>query len=188
MFKSRCQISGITLIELMLAMMISLFILSVLSFTYVTTMKNHQKQTALNNIQENGRMALQLLQTAVQSADHLMGLDHAVILYQFNPESNRLEEIRYFTQETTRKSERGRPVFALYMKNTQKNKIELVEGIDEMQIQYDVDEEGEIVSLPADQIKDWSQVLALEIKISLSSTIGSCLQKTWYSTIALRNG
>lgn len=59
---------GMTLIELMLALTLTVWIVGSLSAIYLAAVKNHLAETALQNIQQNSRVAFQLLNSAIRSA------------------------------------------------------------------------------------------------------------------------
>ncbi len=58
-------------------------------------------------------------------------------LYQVNAELSKLQIISYFVAKTNRFDGRHRPVYALFEKNLAGMNSELVEGVDDMQIEYD---------------------------------------------------
>jgi hypothetical protein len=86
--------------------------------------------------------------------------------YQFYTEIHQVEENNYFIGLTQRRDDRGQPVRALYRKALHE-KLELVEGIDEMTVAYDLSEEGII--------------LGAAIKIVAASQNNFPLKKTQYT-------
>jgi prepilin-type N-terminal cleavage/methylation domain-containing protein len=63
--------NGMTLIELLIAMLISLFILSMVTTIYVASEKNQQIQIALTTIQENARIAIESLRIDLHLAGNM---------------------------------------------------------------------------------------------------------------------
>jgi hypothetical protein len=70
MYKRRNQYLGLTLLELMLGLMLSLFILGALTAIYLATLKNHLALAALETIQENSNNATRIMRTAIQTAGY----------------------------------------------------------------------------------------------------------------------
>jgi hypothetical protein len=62
------KFSGVTLIELLISLTISFFILDALFSIYLTCKKNFSLQSHLSNIQENALTALQILKTDIEVA------------------------------------------------------------------------------------------------------------------------
>jgi type IV pilus assembly protein PilW len=62
---------GMTLIELMLALTLTLLILTGLSSVYLAIAKNHLAEAGLQNIQENARVTLQLLNSTLRLAGYI---------------------------------------------------------------------------------------------------------------------
>ncbi len=65
------RIGGFTLIELMVAITISLIILSGLSFILVGSHKTHRIQSGLQDLQENGRIGLEMIARDVRGAGYV---------------------------------------------------------------------------------------------------------------------
>lgn len=62
------KIAGVTMVELLWSLMISVFIVSSLTSLYLLTQKYFRKQTALLSLTENSRIAEQLWMTVIRSA------------------------------------------------------------------------------------------------------------------------
>jgi type IV pilus assembly protein PilW len=65
------NVLGFSLIELMVALTLSLLILMSLSTIYLAASKNHLSEAALQNIQQNARIAFQLIQGAIRIAGNV---------------------------------------------------------------------------------------------------------------------
>lgn len=102
--------------------------------------------------------------------------------YDKNSEISNFEINTYFIAATDRKTIDGKTVMALYRQNINNRKTELVEGIDNMQITYDIDQSGEVLTVQADQVSDWSKVLGVRIAMHVSALN---LSKTWFIYAAL---
>ena len=71
MFKQADKYAGIMLIEFMVAMLISLLLLGLLGTTYLAAEKNQAAQAACFLVQENGRLATQLLGRNIHQAGNV---------------------------------------------------------------------------------------------------------------------
>ena len=258
------HIIGMTLIELMLSMALSIFIIGTLSSVYIITQKNYQYQAAFTSILENGRTAIAILQyhvgyagftgCAVLPEQALKGTDHTIRVLHGDPVNNALmqdmqytdhlfispkplykkndwmmisdchdtaffqidhisqyqgiqrlqllnalkkrflkpaEVSRYrvntfYTGKTGRKTRFGGEVSAMYVENIRHRTTELVEGIDALDFSYDAEEDGIIVTRSANQIRNWSKVKGVTVRLTLSSTEGLPMQKVMYGYISLR--
>jgi type IV pilus assembly protein PilW len=260
------KITGMTLIELMLAITISMLILSMLTTIYLVTKKNDSAQIAVSNIQENARIAMHWLHGNIRTAGYLgcakltddfpiinyppyeltrenkisssgsdtitirgasissatlvtsmrgyatlyvSGKPHfsegdvllisdcrsaeiflvkkaAVISqgiqkittkeplhtqYQQYAEVSQFESNTYFVGKTNRQSADGSPIYALYIEDIYQQKTELVEGVEDMKIHYDINDNG---------------IVGISIALTLSSLSNFSLQKKWYTYVTLR--
>lgn len=68
-YPSACK--GITLIELLIAMTLGLLLLSIMLGIYLAMQKSHHLQTAINNIQDNARVAISLLSADIRKAGNI---------------------------------------------------------------------------------------------------------------------
>jgi Tfp pilus assembly protein PilV len=273
--KQRLQIwphstSGLTLLELMLALASTIIILLSLTAMYVTVEKNFATQEALNQIAENAGYAIRILQNTVHQAgdigcaklqtgfpitstmdynintqNKLQGTAHAItvrsagflsagllkpmvdnenIHIAIKPlfisgdvviisdcqsaeifiiknasangqvqhivstlplakKYNETASISAFEINTLQVEKTNRShVNALYELNLHHRKTELVEGIDEMIFSYDIKQQKHILTLNANQITDWSQVVGINIDITISH---SPITKHWKTYVAL---
>ncbi|MCE3239302.1 MAG: hypothetical protein K0R24_2283 [Gammaproteobacteria bacterium] len=157
----------------MIALTLSLLILTSLSAVYLATQHSQQTQTAIITLIENSRIAKSFLKSALKN--------HPL-------ENNKLGINYYFIEKTNRKDTVGAAIYALYYQDTTSKpfkKIELVEGINEMKIKYTVLENHQLVEYPADQITESSKVRAVSIKLLFSSLNQAHLKKSEYLYVAL---
>ncbi len=267
------KIIGMTLIELMLAIIISLLILSILSTIYLVTEKNNSTQIAMSHIQENSRIATHWLSTNLRAAGYLgcakltddfplinyppyaltpankissyrgeemkSNSDAITILnasvssatlvmpmhsystlylsakphfsegdvllisdcksaeiflvkeasvvnqgvqkittkkplhtqYQQYAEVSQFESNTYFIGKTNRQYPNGASIYALYIKDIHQQKIELVEGLEDMKINYAIND---------------NEIAGVSITLLLSSLNDFLLQRKWSVYVALR--
>jgi hypothetical protein len=152
----------------MVALTLSLLILSSLSAIYLATQHSQQTQTAIITLIENSRIAKSFLKSAIKN--------------------NTLEIKYYFIEKTNRKDATGAPIYALYHQDTTSKpfkKIELVEGVNEMKVKYTVLENHQLVEYFPNQITDESKVKGVSIKLLFSSLNQTHLEKSEYVYVAL---
>jgi len=106
--------------------------------------------------------------------------------YDDSVEVSVFEEKTYLLENTRRVDRRGKKIKALYVKNTKHHRTELVEGVDDMQISYDVVVDKQLVSLSADAVTDWNAVRGVKIQFLFSAINGVNLHKHWILYAALR--
>jgi len=108
---------------------------------------------------------------------------HALHTY-FSPlsEVDELIENRYFVAKTNRVNRVGLPIFALYVENNKHQKLELVDGIDDLQFFYSVNLSGKITDFPAKEINDWSKVVGVSIRLK---TKNYSKYNDWYAYVSL---
>ncbi len=102
------------------------------------------------------------------------------ILYAPPAEVSKLEVVHYFIGKTNRQDEHHQAIYALYRFAEGGRKMELVEGIDNMQVRYFEKTNSHWVMNSADQVSDWSQVKAVDITLQIQN-------KSWRTTVGLRN-
>lgn len=251
------KIYGLTLIELLFALTISLLIFSIVRTIFLTTEKSFSTQHALSSIQENARNAIELLQSDIHAAGYIgcaklnydfplknfpgyeftsknkivvnentITLRHASVNHTYltramqdsstlhttletsffadeillisdcksaeifkvkkasanqyeqsitttaplsnqylqNAEVSKLEINTYFIGKTSRQSRDGSPIYALYMTDVNKTKLELVEGVDGMK------------TVLTDN--------GVDLVLQLSAPENPSLHKIWYDWIA----
>lgn len=112
----------------------------------------------------------------------------------------------FFVAESENKNEFGDPIYSLFRKDTVGEPIELVEGIEDLQILYGVDRGGEML-VPSTYVTaanvstdEWVDIVAVRISVTAnsvdrvtsddddpSSESDGMLRRTYTSTIRLRN-
>lgn len=267
---------GITLIELMISLIISFFLLNSVIAIYLAAQKNKQAQEALMTLQENGRLVAELMTASIRAAGyigcarnqdfpiiiklkpyddvekkphsdgitivrasyskakllsqmkHLTTLQVAASalfsqgnkiiisdcktaeiamvkksmqykgiqviettqplnkLYTEKAELYLLEIDHYYIAETERKDRKGLPIYALYKKESDAHKLELVEGVSDLKIFYAVLENNALKDFPGREVLDWKKVVGVTLEITLVSLNDFSLQKTFYRYVALR--
>lgn len=278
---------GMTLIEMMLALMLSLFVISALVEIYYVTENNYAAQSALLQLQQNARIANEILSSkvrmagfmgcahltskfplinhtqinlsqrnkiayfqaaemkpgtdgfAIWQAKSISGLltnnmsDYSTIpiskeipvsagdvlfisdckttelftvkasqnkngeqivststplnkLYAQSAEIIPLEMEAYFIADTGRLNENHQPIYALYRKGLDQQKIELAEGVDQMQIDYVLVDGKKTATHHWNSTVDSENMLALSLQLTLSTLTKFILQKNWYIYVALR--
>ncbi len=68
---SACRSTGVTLVEMMIALLLSLILVGALGSVYLSAKQTYTMQTALATVEENGRYALQLLLQDIRRAGYL---------------------------------------------------------------------------------------------------------------------
>lgn len=278
---------GITLIELMIALLMSSLILSGLTMIYLACDKNQKTQSALLTIQENSRISMQLFNEAFQTAGYIgcakltdqfpvtnnlsiqftaatkikpykdnekksgsdaisimranpvtthlvqhmteytqlilppsikgaekeiwvisdcesveifrvqqiLNLENNQIfqpekplkkLYGIHAEVSQLENNAYYVAKTDRVDSLGFPVYALYKKDIYSKKSELIEGVNDMKITYEVLENGQLRQKSSDELKTQSQVVGISIMLELTTLEHNVSSKKIFYYTALR--
>ncbi len=231
---------GLTLIELMVALVISLLILAGLFTVYQSNQRGNRLNDGLVRTQESGRFAIDFLSRDLRQAGYpnadpnsaafvpdpfhlflffggadnidvvgtnpgqftptdVLSLRHGMLgalstdcsgnspgnvdpvqrvenAITWNPDGNTSWN-RYDIQATGRLNNRGNPIFALYCNN-----IELVEGIENMQVLYGMDTTPtpdfiadqyvsftDIPDIDNDNVRDWGRIISIRIALLASS-------------------
>lgn len=68
--RAKCKESGLTLVELMVAMVIGLFLVAVIATLFVGAKQTYRSQDNLSRLQENGRFAMELLGRNIRDAGY----------------------------------------------------------------------------------------------------------------------
>lgn len=286
--RQRKKSHGMTLLELMLALLLSLFVLSAVSEIYFISEHNYEAQSALRTLQENARMTSEILpekikmagfigcarltddfpfknhtqmllsrhnkMTYYQSQLNKPGTDAFTLwqasnqselllqsmqdnstffiakkltisagdilfisdcktvelfhvkevknankdelkvttvepltkLYQQNAEIIPLEMNSYFIANTGRVDENHQPIYALYDKNLTQQKTELVQGVDQMQVEYISQQGNKLIQHHWNANVDSDALSGISLQLTLSSLTHQILKKNWYIYVALR--
>lgn len=103
--------------------------------------------------------------------------------YSMEAEVFPYEVLTYFIRDTERETPAGNPIYALYMlrANTAKDRsattaqaaVELIDGVEDMQLQYGLDINKDLVVdeyKVANDVTDWSQVVSVKLHVLMHST------------------
>ena len=85
--------------------------------------------------------------------------------YPLNAELSLYRNNTYMIESTGREFATGKPVLALYRHDASGRRTEMVEGIDAMQIKYDVVVNHYLQMLVASAVPDWSAVTGVEVEL-----------------------
>lgn len=97
--------------------------------------------------------------------------------YEKQAEVSQLSINTYFIANTKRTYLDGTPLYALFVRDNNQRKFELVEGIQQMTIRYTVKQDGNLIELPAEQIAKGSTLVGVAIDLNL---ISPPVNKIWH--------
>jgi len=106
--------------------------------------------------------------------------------YLKHAQVGRFERNSYYIGKTDRMDRNGRPIYSLYMNDINAYKQEIIDHAEEMKIDIDVEEDGHLVKIPVQQIKEEAQIKGISIKLMVSAQEALSLGKTFYIYVALR--
>ncbi len=192
--KAICSQSGVTLTELMVAMTISLILLGGLYQVFFTSSNSYRKQQALSRLQENGRFAVELMAQEIRLAGtprfYLDGTsfsgtpitgspstgtgagtfsDSVTVSWDedtsdpYDPGTIDVTTVRFRVDHDNR----------TLLRSKDGTETPLVEGVEEMQLEYgvDTDDDGSVDQYdPATTVTaaaNWPNVIAVRIGILL---------------------
>jgi type IV pilus assembly protein PilW len=209
-----CQ-KGMTLIEIMIALLIGAFLLGGVLQIFIGSKQTNRMQENLSRLQENGRFALDFLTNDIRMAGYAECLVFTVptpITGTNNDGLNASDTLTIQLSTSACAIPATATAFSTILYNVQtgaggqpalfKNDAtgaqELVEGIENMQIFYGVDtdtpHDGANYYAPANLPPDWPNVVSIRIILSaytidgnLTSTGDGRIRRTFTSTITLRN-
>jgi hypothetical protein len=98
-------------------------------------------------------------------------------LYAQHAEIGKLVINSFYIQKTKRLHQDGTPIYALYRQDIQHRKIALVEGVEQMNIQYSIKQNNTLINLPANAILDWQAVVGVAIDLQISE---ESLHEIWH--------
>lgn len=171
----RQKLLGLSLIELMMALTIFTILLCTLSTIYLALKKHQQILNELSHDHENTRIVMHVLSQEIRSAGFMSGPGSL----KLSGTANTLtihhpgKVITYFVAKTKRGNS------ALFVRDN-KMTMEIAEDIQSMKLRYAFYQAGSLVTLEANAVQDWTQVLGVSIKLVFLKYIG-------YAYIALRN-
>ncbi len=279
MSQQRNFIRGITLLEILLSLFLSIGLFAILITIYLTTVKNAAIQAAYYSIQQNSQLALQILARDIHSAGYIgcgrltedfpvqtylhyslrpnnkiIGEDSAITVRSASTESaylplsmdslqvlfvsldahfsrqdvvivsdcesaeifqiksiesagenqqkiitqmplhkhyaqyaevSKLEENHYVVADTKRVDSTGKIIKALFRRYASGHNLELVEGVQQLQFEYDVLRNNSIVRVHANAVTDWATVVGVAMAVTVHAMSAYPLQKMEYGYAAL---
>lgn len=106
--------------------------------------------------------------------------------YKKNAEISLFEVNHFYIAKTSRSNARDQPVYALFMKNIKQEKLELAEGVDDMQINYAILKNNHVEERRPGRIDDWSEVVGVSIMFEFAAVDAISFLKKEYLYVALR--
>ncbi len=119
----------------------------------------------------------ELLKIANVSDQRLQTVNPLKNNYENDAEIGRFVIEKYFIAKTNRFYSNGEAVYALYREDNNEGKMELVEGIQQMKINYVLKKGGTLSEVAAAQVGDWSQVVAATFELTV---VAPPFKKIWY--------
>lgn len=211
---------GFTLIEMMVALILSVIILAGVISVYMSVKQQYQYQHSLAIIQTNGRFSLGFLTRQIRMAGNqrcinpttekpasnaLVGFSSrlrpsfvsmsAMIVSdglvidscQTVDDHEQFIKTAFYIAKTSHRNKQGQWVNGLYMQMQGHRRIELVSGVNDLQLRYGIRGEQGIVSyVKASQVMNWADVLSVFIKIQLSAGLLHKQQFAYASIYARR--
>lgn len=98
-------------------------------------------------------------------------------------EISKLVKNRYFSAITDRADTYQQPIYALHKQDIAGKIIQIIDGVDEMIIHYNVQLQNHLIELDSSQVSDWSKVVSVSMCFLLRH---ANLKKTWCTDVALR--
>lgn len=182
---------GATLIELMLALFISTLILSGLIEVYLATQSISQTQCALSTIMINSHIAFNFLRTDLKTGNENNIQSYYDIKIKAGSMGFTVQHLdshkvnTYFVAKTMRINDRDEAIYALYQLDTEKHKRELVEGVNDMKIQYSILKNNKIIEINANEINKESKIIGMSIMLTFASLNEFSLQKNEFMYVSL---
>lgn len=147
---------GMTLIEVLIALVIGIGVVSGLTAAYLTIQKNYSLFMERMNISQDSHAAAQLFTQLIQNAikiypyydsDNKSGSDAITVEYTDFTETELgiYKKESYFIGKTKRYDKKQHAIFALYKRDEHGKKMEMIEGIDMMKILYSYIENDRMV-------------------------------------------
>ncbi|MBV9575636.1 MAG: hypothetical protein JO149_03330 [Gammaproteobacteria bacterium] len=103
--------------------------------------------------------------------------------YDASAELGRLKIERFYVAKTAYKNPDGSFIFSLFSEEMiKKRKQELVSHLNAMRFLFTLNLNGRLVTLTADDVNDWSQVIAVSIELEFNYPL---LKTTWYDDVTI---
>ena len=185
--QSRQSQCGLTLVEILVALLISLFLIAGVIQLFIGTKQTYRGHDALSRIQENGRFAIDRMAWDIRMAGYinpLVAASAAAPAITGNDGANNDDSITVQWNDGTAISRAyslmcngggnppcGAQLPTLALSEQTANRQTLIEGVQQMQIRYGVCTAG-IVNLPsvtAAAVANWNNVCSVRIDLLLVS-------------------
>ncbi len=202
---------GLSLLELLVALMLGIFILATLIGLFVNSKISYRLNENLARLQENARFAVSFMSRDIRMTDYkacatsdrrddaiaggndtgLNGSDTVTILWQSN-DCGVATAIVTTTYSIQTGSSGGPSLF----RNDGAVDQELVEGIENLQILYGEDTDGDLVAdyyVDAASVADMAQAISVRLRVVARTletnltTDGGRITRDFISTVTLRN-
>ena len=169
---------GLTLVEILVALMISAFLIAGVIQLFIGSKQTYRGHDALSRIQENGRFAMDRMSFDVRMADYpndtadpnaVQGTNNSITV-QWNDGGaiSRAYAIRC-SGGGTPPCASGVPATLTVDLGTGAGPQDLIEGVDAMQILYGVCENGTVLYRNTAAVTDWKNVCSVQIDLLLAS-------------------
>jgi len=181
-FKNNC---GFSLIELIVALFLSSTLMAGLATVYLSVRSSYRFQNSFANIQEKIRLTNEILnkrvylagfsecenktkiinqKQAIKGSQGQSGND-VLTLGECYPDKGheRFAHLSYFVAKTSRVNKQSKPIYALFVRKNSGRRLEIAEGISQMQVRY-----GNHY-LSASQVKDWLSINSVQITLLFNS-------------------
>ena len=179
---------GFSLLELLLALILSSLIAIGLMKLFAVVTANHRAIQNVAMLQENGRFVAKTLAMALMHT----GLQCEVFDYTNAPVEWRRQMVKhtglllvmgqqtvaYFVGDTRRKSVRGKKIYALYRKRLGGQREELVPYVQDLQLMAGEYRDQQFHWLTPTAVRHWSLIKLVWLKLSLTG-MNAALVRTW---------
>jgi type IV pilus assembly protein PilW len=202
---------GLSLIELMIAISLSIVVVAAMIGLFVNSKENYRMNENMSRLQENARFAVSFLARDLRMADYracvtddrlplgisgvndggLNNSDSVTILWQSNACTAGAN-----TVTTIYTIEAGASGNSALFRTVDGTRQELVEGIQNLQILYGQDTDNDDVPnfwAAANNVTDWAQAVSVRISLiaqTLEANLaadGTAISRNFTSTVTLRN-
>lgn len=107
-------------------------------------------------------------------------------LYKKYSQVNVYQHESYYIAKTNRYDKYHQIIDALYRKNKDGHKTEMIEGINDMKILYSIIKEGSMIDIPTNHFYNNSDIIGISILLKHTSLIERYLNKMQYIYVAIR--
>ncbi len=174
------QQQGLSIVELMVTLVLSLFIVLITTGFYVNNKSTYRYIDSSEEVQENGRYAIHFLRETIANAG-FPKVDLSIIAFSTVPTNdsgpNNSDQISVSYQATQNclGANIAGPItstFAIVGTNLSCNGTALIAGVENLQLEYGVDNDGDEIPntyQTADAVTDFNQVVAVRLAVLISS-------------------